>query len=199
MTPRASQPTFWLVLLSLLFSGCTSTPVKEQPMVGFMMDGGANGNFSSVKHFIIFDDETIWHAEEERIKRYVSYLLSYAGLPEVETSDEADYLVFVNYIDESGSESREAQQLALTAVSKRVFNATGEVRPSWASVSRHYGVSPAPNQMLPMHTLSIRDFVGKPPNPYQKSMGYRVGSPSVLKLMNDVEGTQSNVHAPNNK
>ena len=158
-------------------------------MIGFTMDGGANGDFRGPGHFVILDDETIWHLEEDRIKSYVSYLLAYRGLNEVDSADEADYFVFVNYVDVN--QNAEVQQLSLTAVSKRVFNAIGELRPSWATVSTHYGETPAPDQMLPMHALSLREFVGG--NPYQKATGYHIDAPAVIRLMETVEGPDVDV------
>ncbi|MCB1704756.1 MAG: hypothetical protein KDI17_07830 [Halioglobus sp.] len=187
MTNHPCRLAATLLVLLAFIGGCATAP-KEQPMVPFTMDGGANGDFRGPSHFVILDDETVWHLQEERIKDYVSYLLAYRGITEVDSEEEADYLVFVKYIDVAQNE--QLQQLNLTAVSKRVFNALGELRPSWVALSVHYGETPAPDQMLPMHTLSLRDFVGGNPSPYQQSIGYRVDAPAVLRLMEKVEGGQ---------
>lgn len=181
------------LLLTVLLVGCgtTPTPISERKMIAFSMDGGSNGNFAGPAHYVQMDDETIWHIEEERIREYVSYLLSYGGIKEVSSEEDAEYILFVNYVSEA--QSKEVQQFSLRAVSKRVYKALGELRASWVVASRHYGTSPAPQQMMPMHALSMRDSVGRNLNPYQKSTGFRVDMPMVLQLMESIEGLEGEV------
>lgn len=174
----------WLLVL-LFLCGCAGNidGSTQHSSVAFSLGGGSTGYFRHAQHFVILDDETIWHVEEQRIRKYASYLLSYKGLPETQHKDQADYLVFVNYVDLEQSSSE--QRLVLTGVSKRVYEALGEPRPAWIAWSKHFGKPPETTQMLPMHALAIRDFVGD--NPYQASMGYKVNSPYVLKLVELVE------------
>jgi len=182
---------FIALCITVFIGACASTDGSGSSTgtqsVAFSMSGGANGSFQSAKHFVILDDETIWHVEEERIKKYVSYVLQYRGLPEVASEEEADYLLFVNYVDVDQDVNE--QRLVLTATSKRVYKALGELRPAWVAASKHFGIPPNPIQMLPMHTLSIREFAGG--NPYQASMGYKVDSPQVIRLMESVENARS--------
>ncbi len=170
-------------------AGCASPPNTDSAVVIFSLDTGSVGTYSDGSHYVVLDGETIWSDQEDRLRKYISYLLEYGGLKEVDSQEDAEYIVIVNYVDESQNE--QVQQLALTAVSKKVFKTTGEVRPRWVAASRHYGPSPAPEEMLPMHALAIRDYVGGNPYMSQPSVGYKVDDPLIASLMKKVEGAET--------
>lgn len=175
----------YLLFLFVLLSSCAGVNSGSPKLVHFSMSGSSYGVDVSTKFYVVLDDETNESSEAKRIKNYVSYVLNYRGLNEVTNQGSADYFVIVNYVDSEKNSSE--QMLQLTAVSKRVYAATGEARPRWIAVSKHFGKPSHKEKMLPMHIMSIRDFAGRNPNPHQAARGYKPNDPYVIKLMKLVE------------
>lgn len=95
------------------------------------------------------------------------------------------------------SQNKEEQRFSLSAGSKRVYNATGEIRANWAATSIHYGESPDTAKMLAMHAFSLRDFVGA--YDVGPGAGFRLDDESLQKFIGRVEGSDTYERAPNNQ
>lgn len=156
----------------------------------FSLSGGSNGSYSDAKYFVVLDEETQENPEANRVLKYVSYNLEYRGLNETSIEESADYLVIVSYID--SSQNPNEQSLQMVGASKRVYQAIGEIRPSWLAVSKHLGRPKFKKKMLPMHAMALRDFAGGNLSPYLSSRRVGANDEHLIDVIARVESDSHN-------
>ena len=174
--------SIFAVCLLVLLSACASLDSNSAQVVRLSTSGGSYGAYHDAKYYVILDAETRSLVDTDAVQKYVSYLLEYRGLHETAIQDSAEYFVVVSYSEELGEQS-----LQLTGVSRRVYEALGEVRPSWVAMSKHIGKPLIQGKMLPLHIMALRDFAGSNPQAYRSNPKYSLSDPYLLDLIAHIE------------
>jgi len=177
--------TLLIVLLVSACSGTQSTPFPKKDVTSFTTRGGSYGVSRDSQYYVFIENENLPAELKLRLANYASYVLEYRGMHETSIAHVADYYVMVSY-QEYDSNTKE-QYFQLAAASRKVFDATKQFKPRWWATSIYHGARPNHNRMLAMHALSIRDFAGGMPNPYQVGIGYGVNDDVVTDLVQKVE------------
>ncbi|MCQ3827868.1 hypothetical protein HXX02_00260 [Microbulbifer elongatus] len=179
----------YLVFIVLgLISACSATQpglFKNQDFDVFEVKGESYGISRNEKYYLFLDDELLSDSTKSSLLKYGSYILDYRGMRQTLVPDEADYYVLVSFrpYDETSKE----QVFQISGGSRKVFEVTNEFRPRWWISSTYLGERPKHDKMIPMHAISVRDFLGASRSGMPQIMKYRRNDVLVRHVVEKVE------------
>ncbi|SMF48777.1 hypothetical protein SAMN02745866_03186 [Alteromonadaceae bacterium Bs31] len=161
-------------------------PANKQSRANFSVNSVSISNPYGVKYYVAIAEYNEKDISPTILKRYISYMLQYRRIAEVDTEEEAEYIVYVKYIGFSSNPDR--QILEINAFSRRVLDAIGEqATPSWKATTIHNGRLRNKDKLLAMMSFSIRGILGGNINPYEKNQFISPNSEQVMEIYSIVE------------